>query len=401
MARRKRSGEVNIGSDSFLDVLANIVGVLIILIVVAGIRASQEPVDLKKIAERPDSTAPLATSIESPVEAPPVSDSAAPETETSQPDPPPSVAESPPPEPAPSPAEDPELEEPEEPRFAEAMEPPPDLAQRMQNLKDEIESLETISSATQAELKELEAQQARGELQIATGKNLLVQEKEKLDTTAKSVEQLQALMASQQASLQLLRSQLEEQKQRGPKTKSLKHKVTPISRAVATEQIHVRISQNKVSIVPIRPLLEAAMRQAKKHAAELASGRSRYGTAGPISGYTLEYRLAAEPASVAEQSRGGPGLFRISLTSFKLEPEPELREEPIEQALQRGSAFDIAMQTAERNTTFTLWVYPESFSSYRALQTRLHELGFTVAGRPLPLGIPISGSPDGTASAGQ
>ena len=44
MSRQRRgAGEVQFGSDSFLDVVANIVGILIILIVIAGLRISKTP----------------------------------------------------------------------------------------------------------------------------------------------------------------------------------------------------------------------------------------------------------------------------------------------------------------------------------------------------------------------
>src|SRR5687768_10536203 len=39
MAGRAQSGEIAFGSDSFMDVLANVVGILIILVIAAGIRA--------------------------------------------------------------------------------------------------------------------------------------------------------------------------------------------------------------------------------------------------------------------------------------------------------------------------------------------------------------------------
>ena len=43
MSRRRPPAELQFGSDSFLDVVANIVGILIILIVIAGLRVSQIP----------------------------------------------------------------------------------------------------------------------------------------------------------------------------------------------------------------------------------------------------------------------------------------------------------------------------------------------------------------------
>ena len=49
----------------------------------------------------------------------------------------------------------------------------------------------------------------------------------------------------------------------------------------------------------------------------------------------------------------------------------------------------------------TIWVYPDSFDLYRRLRDELNAQGFLVAGRPLPDGVPIQGSPGGSRSAGQ
>ncbi len=50
MAREKHD-DIEFGSDSFLDVVANIVGILIILIVVAGIKAGATPVTVERVAD--------------------------------------------------------------------------------------------------------------------------------------------------------------------------------------------------------------------------------------------------------------------------------------------------------------------------------------------------------------
>lgn len=52
-------------------------------------------------------------------------------------------------------------------------------------------------------------------------------------------------------------------------------------------------------------------------------------------------------------------------------------------------------------TTITLWTYPDSFEAFRQLRAMLYQQGYAVAGRPLADGSPISGSPDGTKSAAQ
>lgn len=48
---RERNDDIEFGSDSFLDVVANIVGILIILIVVAGIKAGATPVNVERVAD--------------------------------------------------------------------------------------------------------------------------------------------------------------------------------------------------------------------------------------------------------------------------------------------------------------------------------------------------------------
>ena len=379
MSRRKHSGEVNIGSDSFLDVIANIVGILIILIVIAGVRVSRAPVIKKK-------SAPVSNIVEPPAKTQP--DESPPELA------PPLVAAIPVPK-------EPEPEEPIEPQFVEQTERPVEIARRIQSMQSEIETLESAAARRESERRELEQQQASGELQISAGHENLVKVTSEYETRSRGAEELQSLIDSQKNNLKLLQSQLDELAHRAPKTKTIKHRVTPISRVVVGEQLHFRISGNKVSQVPIHELLQSAMRQAKRHAESLSATRSQMGTVGPTGGYLLQYKLEVVPASTAEIARHGPGMVRIALSSFQLQPDTELREETTSEALARGSMFDIAMQTAEPGSTFTLWVYPDSFPTYRQLQSKLHEAGFTVAGRPLPHGIPIAGSPDGSASAGQ
>ena len=65
MSARHR-GELQFGSDSFLDVVCNIVGVLIILLVMAGMRANQQPVVLPAdVTSTPDVISEPAVPVES------------------------------------------------------------------------------------------------------------------------------------------------------------------------------------------------------------------------------------------------------------------------------------------------------------------------------------------------
>jgi hypothetical protein len=97
-----------------------------------------------------------------------------------------------------------------------------------------------------------------------------------------------------------------------------------------------------------------------------------------------------------------PRSVSYGLLGWELVPERETRGETLESACQPASDFFRAVNSLNPQfATITLWVYPDSFELYRQLRPRLHDRGFLVAARPLPAGMAIRGSPDGSSSAGQ
>lgn len=66
MAKRKQQ-EAGFGSDSFLDILCNMVGILVILIVIAGMRVSRAPVVLPDLMAKVEALIPP-TVLDDPVE---------------------------------------------------------------------------------------------------------------------------------------------------------------------------------------------------------------------------------------------------------------------------------------------------------------------------------------------
>ena len=76
--------------------------------------------------------------------------------------------------------------------------------------------------------------------------------------------------------------------------------------------------------------------------------------------------------------------------------------QPLTDALRDGSDFLERLSGHDPNrTTVTVWVYPDSFNEFRALKAELFRRGYLAAGRPMPDGHPIGGSPDGSRSAAQ
>lgn len=187
-----------------------------------------------------------------------------------------------------------------------------------------------------------------------------------------------------------------------PKVRRLQHKVTPISRSLKQqEELHFQLVENKVACVPLQELIEKLKTEAERHKEWLAKNQQHYGLAGPVQGFSLQYVLERVPMSSVDQARMGQGYYRISVSNFKVIPSEDVVMETMDEALQANSRFMKSLRRAPPDANMTFWVYPDSFKIYRRLQAAVHDLGFSVAARPLPPGVPICGSPNGTKSAGQ
>jgi hypothetical protein len=122
---------------------------------------------------------------------------------------------------------------------------------------------------------------------------------------------------------------------------------------------------------------------------------------GPLQGFRMKYTLKRE--IVAVQVSGGVAKGeRAALEHFVLIPVSDNLGEPVEQALGATSDFrSLIAQYNPRQFTVTLWVYPDSFQHFRKVREELMKVGFITAGRPMPEGHPIGGSPEGSRSAAQ
>jgi len=368
---RRREFEIMFGSDSFLDVVANIVGILIILIVIAGVRVSQAPAKPKSATiSLPELGEPVDMAPAVPVE----SESVTPE---------PILADITP---------DPDPEVPVEP--LPPLTPTAELVAQVQELEAEITSLSQKAKNLGNSLAAGNQLQTDLDNRLQTARSILEERSGELKATAASnAQQKHDLALARQAVARLLAQVLEAEK-KSPPVEKLEHRITPVSRTVMGREMHFRLEKGRVAEVPIEALVERLKEHIERRKEWLVKTRQHKGQVGPINGFNLEYLIGVETVP-------GFGGYRMSMRYWEIHPEATLRGETEEVALSQGSKFYQALLGAGPDTTLTFWVYPDSYALYRKLQHFAHEQGFPVAGRPLPQGIAISGSPNGTKSASQ
>jgi hypothetical protein len=364
MRKRASGEEAPFGSDSFLDVLANMVGILIILIVITAIRLGRGP--------GPSGTAE-ATADEQPE---PVAQ--APAVVDPEPAPPIAVAE---PEP-------------------ESDDPPPEMRAEMNALARRESALEAKSQAARSRLAQLKAEYDASREKLAAEEKAAEKSAGALREGKLELARLEQALGERKETLTALLAEFEEAKNSRPPVAEIKHRLAPVSRQVA-EELHFRVKGGRVSVVPWKILLERCEQQFNRQRDWLASRGNHESSVGPVDGFSLQFVVEKVALTGLRARRLGYGATLIRATEFTFIPEPDLVSESVEEALRRGSRFALAVQAAPDNAALTFWVYPDSFLAFRKLQAACHAEGFIVCGRPLPDGHPISASPQGTASAGQ
>jgi hypothetical protein len=360
---RRHSHEQGFGSDSFLDVLANMVGILIILIVIAGVRVARGPV------------LPAA------------------ESSTEEAEPTPAVASETEPEPEPAVAVAP-LE-------PEAGEPHPDLARELQSAEAELAALRRKNAERNAEIRKLRTLYSSTKEQTSAAEKLAAQRQQELGEQTASLARLEQRLGDRKQVLTALLADFEEARNARPPVTQVKHRLAPISQEVQGEEVHFRLSGNRVSVIPLPQLVERVKFQLERQKDWLARHTRHEGTVGPVDGFSLKYLVERQQLSPMEERKLGYGAFRVGVSSWELVPDADVPAETADEALRRGSRFAVALQAAQENAALTFWVYPDSFGLYRVLKEAAHAEGFVVAGRPLPEGAAIEGSPHGSRSAGQ
>ncbi len=337
--KRKTTHAINSGEDSFLDIIANLVGVLIILVAVVGTQAKS--VILMTAAE-PDNTVALWQQ-----------------------------------------------------QCAEA--------DRAANLvESEIEDLQDQIAAERARATALAAIRHERLVALEMVKRSLEETTAAWDEhqqQALAWEQESRELHAQWESLERQAALLETDV--SPEREVIQHYPTPIAKTVFSDEVHFRLAQGRLTYVPLDELVQLMRNEWKVKAEKLATAHRTSEVVGPIGDFRLHYELVAENVQRATQ-HGTVSQTLVRLDHFQITPTRTILGESIAEAWQPNSHFQRHLSRfAPHKTTVSVWVYPDSFSEYNQLRQWLRERGYQTASWPLSADRHISGSPDGLRTSAQ
>lgn len=327
------------GHDSFLDIVANLVGILVILVMVIGVRAQDAWVD-----------------------------SSADETVANH---------------------EAEAEVVDQLEAATA-----NLTSNVHEIKLQADRLGSLVANRQNERHQLKVLLTAAQRELDGRRSRLdeeSQQKIELDTEARRLARALDDARLQRRSLETAQSE----------TIELEHIPTPLAKTVFGREEHFQLKGGYLTHVPLNVLTEQLKVEAPRKIYKLKQVPEITETIGPMQGFHLRYTMHRK--NYASVSKAGPVVRQIAeLKEFILVPMSDRLGEPVDDALAPNSQFTQLVESFNpRRTVVTVWTYPDSFGKFRDLKRWLYDRGFACAARPLPADQPISGSPRGSRSAAQ
>ena len=181
----------------------------------------------------------------------------------------------------------------------------------------------------------------------------------------------------------------------------IEHYPTPIAKTVFEQEVHFQLQANRLVHVPFDELFQKLRSTWEVHAATLPVWRSTTETLGPIAGFRLQYELASQ-SRVVPTANGQAVSREVGVQRFWLLPTQVGMGETLEEALGGQSRFLQELQRhSPENTTLSVWVYPDSYLTFMELRKFLISKGYRVAVWPLTADQKISSSPNGLRSSAQ
>lgn len=351
------------GQDSFLDIVSNIVGILIILVMIAGVRAQQSGGNTLESISATDSTstAPLVANA------------------------------------SPKYADAPLLESIEKKQAIYA-----EKEQSVTAITNEIADLLEKQGRTREQLYLEGLQHAELTDMITSARAELGFQAENDGIASRESVELQRQIKEQQAELGKLEKAKQWFQANRPQATRLDNIPTPMSRTVNDKEVYLRLKAGRLCIVPLEELLDQIKREVGENKNKYFKQKTQEGRLGPIDGFYCNFVTVASSA-VTNSETGAEMITHIGLGFAEMEPVQEPLGEPLKQALASPNTGILKKLRYYRQDmyTATIWVYPDSFDEFLLLKQYLYAQGYRVAARPIEADQLIGVSPFGTKSSSQ
>lgn len=341
--RKKKNDGFDVGQDSFQDVVSNIVGILIILVVITGIRMGRLPASEGAIQKEEQKREAI-------------------------------------------------LDEAKEKLLGQIEETDNAVAERQSAARDLYDAQALFEARTEEKSEWINMISAANAAIAVQSNGLSEAEKAELEAKRKIAELERRIEEAKRTEKWLAQGETE--------TVVLENRPTPLANNVKDNEAHFRLSGGRISHVPFGLLVEKMVGEVRSQGRSFLNRDVLVDSVGPVDGYTLKYRIMGRNVTTGPYATSQ--MRSVELDYCEFIPERETIGENLADAMKPGSQFQKHLSQYPPGVyTVTIWVYPDSFKEFREVREFMYKRGYLCAARPLPKGAPISASPHGTASTAQ
>lgn len=262
-------------------------------------------------------------------------------------------------------------------------------------LEQDVHRTDQQMATVRSELAARSAERSQVSTLVAAVEQELAARRSALDAQSRGRYDLDRDLALARDELSRLESELDKATETAaPEVIKVESYPTPISKTVDDHEAHFQLVGGRLTYIPFDALVDRLRSAMHDYASKLQDQPEVSDTLGPIGGFRLRYSIERHDLP------GGGGYMQVSHIDFI--PTSSQLGEPIEVALSAKSNLrDRLEMMSPRQYTITVWTYPDSFAEFRQLKKELYTKGYAVAARPLPQGMPIGASPQGSKSSSQ
>lgn len=241
----------------------------------------------------------------------------------------------------------------------------------------------------------------RAQLVITAAEESLSEQRAHLDESQRSEFDRRNELSAAASELGKLRKEIEFLESSAPQTAIIEHLPTPMAKTVFGKELHFRLRHGRLAYVPWDEFIQLLKEDAPQKLWRLKDQDEFTELLGPLGGFWMHYTMKRQTHAITTKI-GVATQQTVVLDRFTLKPETEDLGEPLGEALRTGSQFQSLLANHRPGaTTITVWTYPDSFREFRELKQALFRAGYVTAARPLPEDHPIGGSPNGSRSASE
>ncbi len=361
------------GYDSFLDIVANLVGILIILIMVLGVRA-------KEAWQERDPTSEEVAAIDS---EPPLRE--------------------------PEAVPDPDLSLDRPSTAIEHKDATPLVLPDVETARQAADQIQQTVFQAHQDLQQLETQLETRQVyrsQLIDALKVANHQVAEYNAKLAAAESQGSDQSSRLALVQLELARVNDELARAVKTSkpepiALTHRPAPMAKTVFGREEHYRLLGGRISYIPMSDVVDQLERELDNNRWKLEKSPQISEVFGPIGDYHVRYAMVRAEREI--QTESGPMVRTVdALAGFELVPSHHQLGLDVDSAMHETSPFRQQLASFDpHEVAITFWTYPDSYRELRRLKETLWKQGYRVATRPMAADEPIGGSPNGTKSTAE